>query len=145
MMVKAMEQDGAGRRGLSPYAAMLWFELAVLASTFVYSVPLMSRPLTGEPPVRLRDYVDTVDSFSHLLGWLGGAAWAVGTTANVVGGGSIGFAVSYALGQTAPVVASLWGLLVWREFDGAPLPAKAALAGVFAFYFGAIACVAMSK
>jgi glucose uptake protein len=31
----------------------------------------------------------------------------------------VGPAVSYAIGQGATMVSALWGLIVWREFEGA--------------------------
>jgi glucose uptake protein len=39
---------------------------------------------------------------------------------NVVASGVAGPAVSYALGQGATLVAALWGLFVWKEFQSAP-------------------------
>jgi glucose uptake protein len=74
----------------------------------------------------------------HLLGLLGGAVWAIGTASNLVAGKSVGFAVSYAIGQSAPLVASLWGIFVWKEFAGASAAATRALAAMFVFYLAAI-------
>jgi glucose uptake protein len=45
-------------------------------------------------------------------------------TANVIASGVAGPAVSYALGQGATLVAALWGILVWKEFRGAPAGTK---------------------
>jgi glucose uptake protein len=75
----------------------------------------------------------------HLLGILGGAIWSVGTASNLVAGSSAGFAVSYAIGQSAPLVASLWGIFVWKEFTGANSKSKRGLAAMFLFYAAAIA------
>jgi len=145
LVVASMKHNGKGGDGLSPYAAMLWFCVSVLVSTIVFSFYLFRYPITGQTQVMWADYFNTGDCVSHLLGWAGGFAWAVGTTLNIIGGGSIGFAISYALGQAAPAVACLWGLLVWREFDGTSSRVKLSLASVFTFYAAAIACIAMSK
>ena len=51
---------------------------------------------------------------------------------------SVGFAISYAIGQSAPLVASLWGIFVWKEFAGAGPAAKRALATMFVCYLAAI-------
>jgi glucose uptake protein len=51
-------------------------------------------------------------------------------------------AISYAIGQSAPMVAALWGVLVWKEFRGASGKAYAYLALMFVFYVVAIALVA---
>lgn len=34
--------------------------------------------------------------------------------------GKAGAAISYGLGQGATLVSALWGILIWREFKGAP-------------------------
>jgi glucose uptake protein len=39
---------------------------------------------------------------------------------NVIASSVAGPAISYALGQGATLVAALWGLLIWKEFRGAP-------------------------
>ena len=44
------------------------------------------------------------------------------TQANLVSGDELGYAISYAIGQSAPLVATLWGLLWYREFTGSPSP-----------------------
>jgi hypothetical protein len=53
------------------------------------------------------------------------------------------FAVSYSLGQSAPLMAVVWGL-VWREFAGAPRMSYAFLGLTFLLYGAAIAFVALS-
>ena len=45
--------------------------------------------------------------------------------------GKAGTAISYGLGQGATLVSALWGILVWREFKGAPK--KAAILNVSMF------------
>jgi glucose uptake protein len=73
---------------------------------------------------------------------LGGVIWTAGTAANLVAGHATGFAVSYAIGQSAPLVASLWGIFVWHEFS----PLKAAVArpliAMYVFYTAAILVLA---
>jgi len=51
-------------------------------------------------------------------------------------------AISYAIGQSAPMVAALWGVLAWNEFRGANRQAKTSLALMFLFYMLAILLVA---
>ena len=81
----------------------------------------------------------------HLLGILGGFIWSIGTGFNLVAGSKVGFAISYAIGQSAPMVAALWGVLVWKEFEGANEKAKRYLGLMFLFYIGAIACLAYAS
>ncbi|HWY26970.1 MAG TPA: GRP family sugar transporter, partial [Candidatus Angelobacter sp.] len=81
----------------------------------------------------------------HLLGLLGGCIWGVGTVFNLVAANFTGVAISYSIGQSAPMVAALWGVLVWKEFDGATRKAKAYLALMFMFYLLAILLIARAS
>ena len=51
-------------------------------------------------------------------------------------------AISYAIGQSAPMVAALWGVLAWKEFKGSGSQAKMYLVFMFVFYALAILLVA---
>ena len=61
---------------------------------------------------------------------------------NVVAGKVTGFAIAYAIGQAAPMVAALWGLLAWKEFAGSGPRARVYLVLMFIFYGVAIMLVA---
>jgi glucose uptake protein len=78
----------------------------------------------------------------HMLGLLGGFIWGLGTVFNFVAAGFTGVAISYAIGQSAPMVAALWGVLVWKEFAGSGSRARAYLGVMFLFYMLAIVLVA---
>ena len=54
-------------------------------------------------------------------------------------------AVAYAIGQSAPLVAALWGVFYWREWDGAPRASWLLLGLMFAGYFGAVVTIALSR
>lgn len=132
---------GATRgNALTPYSSVVFLTLGALLSCLIWNLYFMKKPLAGEP-------VDFSGFFSppasgHLLGLLGGAIWTTGTVFNVVAGGATGFAISYAVGQSAPMVGALWGVFAWKEFAGAPGKAKLYLLGMFAFYCLAIIFVA---
>ncbi|MDX2285279.1 MAG: GRP family sugar transporter [Bacteroidia bacterium] len=103
---------------LSPYTAVVLFSAGILLSNFLFNTLLMRRPVTGAP-LRYADYA--AGSFrTHLVGVLGGAIWCAGMLCSVLASGEAGPAISYGLGQGATVVAALWGMLIWKEFDGAP-------------------------
>ena len=56
------------------------------------------------------------------MGILGGCIWGLGTVLSYVCSGkeaNLGPAISYALGQGAPMIAALWGIFIWKEFKGA--------------------------
>lgn len=77
------------------------------------------------------------------LGMMAGLGWAGGTVCTLLAGrGAMGFAMAYAIGETAPMVGALWGLLCFRELEGAPASAWAAQGAMFALYISAIALIA---
>ena len=49
-----------------------------------------------------------------------------------------------AIGQSAPMVAALWGVFVWHEFRGAGTPARVNLVLMFVFFIAAIALVSLA-
>ena len=112
------------------------FGAGVLVSTVPFNAYLMRRPLV-DVPVSMSGYLSGGVGW-HLLGLLGGIIWSIGTASNLVAGSAVGFAIAYAIGQSAPLVASLWGIFVWKEFAGAPPAATRALAAMFVFYIAAI-------
>ena len=81
----------------------------------------------------------------HLLGLLGGAIWGTGAVFNFVAAGLVGVAISYAIGQAAPMVAALWGVFVWKEFRGANTQARMYLAGMFVSYLLALVVISMAS
>ena len=51
---------------------------------------------------------------------LGGVIWCVGQSFSMIASEQAGAAISYGLGQGATLVSAMWGILVWKEFKGAP-------------------------
>jgi glucose uptake protein len=127
---------------LTPYSVGVFFTLGALACCFVFNVYLMRRPLVGEP-VKASGYFCTTAG-NHLLGLLGGCIWGLGTVFNFVASNLTGVAISYAIGQSAPMVAALWGVFVWHEFRGAGTAARVNLVLMFLFFIAAIALVSLA-
>lgn len=121
---------------LGPYSVAVFLTLGALLSCFVWNIYFMKKPLVGEP-VAFSGFF-TAPASGHMLGLLGGAIWGLGTVFNLVAASFSGVAISYAIGQSAPMVAALWGVLVWKEFAGANRAARAYLALMFVFYVLAI-------
>lgn len=108
--------------GLGPYAAVFVFSAGILLSTPFFNIFFMNVPVQGEP-VGFGAYFKGKLKW-HVLGLLGGIIWCIGMSANFVAASTsksinVGPAVSYAIGQGATLVSTLWGLLVWHEFKGA--------------------------
>ena len=103
----------------------------------------MKKPLVGEP-VAFSGFFRGPAS-GHALGLIGGAVWATGTVFNLVAANYTGVAIAYSIGQSAPMVAALWGIFAWKEFKGANTRAKAFLALMFIFYVLAILLIARAN
>jgi glucose uptake protein len=56
----------------------------------------------------------------------------------------VGPAVSYAIGQGATMVSALWGLLVWKEFDGANARVKALLAIMLLLFVAGLGMISIA-
>jgi glucose uptake protein len=117
---------------LGPYSIAVFLTLGALLSCLIWNVYFMKRPLVGEP-VSFSGFFSAPLS-GHALGLLGGVIWGIGMVFNLVAANFTGVAISYAIGQTAPMVAALWGVFVWKEFAGAPSKAKLYVALMFVFY-----------
>jgi glucose uptake protein len=135
---------GATRgNALSPYSSVVFLTLGALLSCFIWNLYFMRRPLVGEP-VSFSGFFRGPAS-GHLLGLFGGCIWGLGTMFNVVAGKVTSYAIAYAIGQSAPMVAALWGVFAWKEFAGAGSKAKIYLALMFVFYGLAILLVARAN
>ena len=58
-----------------------------------------------------------------------------------IAAGKAGAAISYALGQGAPMIAALWGVFVWKEFKGADAKTNGYLAIMFIFFIAGLAMI----
>jgi glucose uptake protein len=128
---------------LTPYSSAVFLTLGALLSCFIWNLYFMKHPLAGDP-VGFSGFFRAPAS-GHLLGLFGGVIWGIGTVFNVVAGKSTSFAISYAIGQSAPMVGALWGVFAWKEFAGAGSRAKIYLGLMFIFYALAILMVARSN
>lgn len=114
-MVTSFEIPEAGK--LTPYSAIFFFAVGVVASNFLFNYLIMKKPFEGEP-LSFKDY--TKGSLGvHLTGIIGGLIWNLGMSMSILASGKAGFAISYGLGQGATLIAALWGVVIWKEFKGA--------------------------
>src|SRR5882724_8013007 len=109
---------------LGPYSVAVFLTLGALLSCLIWN-----GYFSGSPS-------------GHVLGLLGGFIWGLGMVFNLVAASFTGVAISYAIGQSAPMVAALWGVLAWKEFNGSGSRAKIFLVFMFVFYALAILLVA---
>ena len=76
-----------------------------------------------------------------MVGILGGCVWGLGTVLSYIAAGKAGAAISYALGQGAPMIAALWGVFVWKEFRGADSTTKSLLTMMFGLFIIGLALI----
>lgn len=127
---------------LTPYSALFIFSLGVLASNLLFNTWAMRHPFEGEP-VSYKAYFQGSGT-THLVGMLGGAIWALGTAFSYIAAGKAGAAVSYALGQGAPMIAAIWGVFIWREFRGTQRSVKWLLECMFLLFAGGLGLIIVS-
>ena len=124
---------------VTPYTAIVLFTLGVLLSNFLWNTIAMRKPFVGEPVGYGQYFKGSLKT--HLVGVLGGCIWCLGTALSYITAEKAGPAVSYALGQGAPMVAAIWGVFVWKEFKGSSKKVYGLLALMFCFFIAGLATI----
>ena len=121
---------------LTPYTALVMFGLGVVVSTPLF-LPVL-RQLTSKPADGEISYGD-VGRRSHQVGLFGGMIWCLGMASSLLASGAAGYAISYGLGQGATIIAVLWGVFIWQEFQSAPTICTRYLMGMgFCYVLGLV-------
>ena len=126
----------------TPYTASVIFTLGVLLSNFLFNTLVMRKPFVGEP-VTYQQYF-AGNAKTHLVGMLGGAIWCLGTALSYITSKAAGPAVSYALGQGAPMIAAIWGVFVWKEFKGSSNKVYGLLGLMFLFFIVGLSLIVVA-
>ena len=124
---------------VTPYTAIVIFTVGVLLSNLLFNTIVMKKPFVGEP-VSYKQYFSG-NFKTHLVGVLGGCIWCLGTALSYITAEKAGPAVSYALGQGAPMVAAIWGVFIWKEFKGAKKGVYGLLVAMFCFFIAGLATI----
>lgn len=140
MDLNNFEHPAAGM--LTPYSAIFIFSVGVVVSNIIFNTLVMRYPFVGER-VRYREYFKG-NFKTHLTGMLGGAIWCLGTAFSYIASGQAGAAISYALGQGAPMIAAVWGVFIWKEFRGSDRKTSLLLALMFIFFIAGLASIIIS-
>jgi glucose uptake protein len=104
-------------RPLAGYGAAVLYAFGCAAATgplLVYAA-LRRRDPT---PLSIENY-GRGSARDHAAGLLGGLVYGVGAVFVLLAAGLAGMAAAGAVGQANPLVAALWGIVVWKEFRGA--------------------------
>ena len=127
---------------LTPYGAFFIFSIGILASNFLFNSVVMKKPFVGEP-VSYSHYFKG-NFKTHSVGMLGGFIWGVGTVLSYIAAGKAGPAISYALGQGAPMIAALWGIFIWKEFKGSSKVVNTMLIAMFILFIAGLSFIVAS-
>jgi len=133
-----------GPTALDAYAASVMVAVGILGCTMVTNYFFMRWPIAGGPPVTFRQLF-TAPLAHHVLGIVGGVIWAAGTVLNLIAADKASMAVSYSFGVGGTLVAALWGVFVWKEFQGAPRRSYYYLLGMFGLFGAGIGVIAYAK
>jgi len=119
------------------------FFAVFVSSAFVISlivVPIICcKPLDRtEESIRFWPSYCAVPLRGHVFGVLGGLIQGSGTLLTLLASGVLSGAVAVSITRCSPVIAALWGLLVWGEMKGASRKAAMFFGGMVGFYLVAI-------
>lgn len=128
---------------ISSYTAVVFFSIGALICTAILNPFFMARPVQGEP-VKMSGWL-AGSSKTHLLGLLGGAIWCLGNSVSFMAVGAASPAISYGLSNSAPVVAALWGIFIWKEFRDAPKGTNLLLSLMFVCYLIGLVLIVYSR
>lgn len=140
-MVGDFSQPEIGK--LTPYTALVMFALGILLSSLVFNTLQMRKPFSGAP-LHFSDYF-AGEGKDHVMGMVGGAIWFVGMALSILASEKAGAAVSYGLGQGATVVAAIWGIYIWKEFESAHAGTKRMLNYMLVLYIVGLSLLILSK
>lgn len=128
---------------ISSYTAVVFFSIGALICTGIVNPIFMAKPVEGHP-VTMNQWMKGT-SRAHLLGMLGGAIWCLGNSVSFMSVGAASPAIAYGLSNSAPVVAAIWGIFVWKEFRAAPKGTNTLLALMFLFYLVGLGLIIYSR
>ncbi len=126
----------------TPYSAFFIFAVGIFLSNIVFNTVVMRRPFEGRPVTYKAYFRGSLST--HLVGVFGGVIWGLGTALSYIAAGKAGAAISYALGQGAPMIAALWGIFVWKEFKDSPRSVGWLLTLMFIFFLSGLGAIIVS-
>ena len=126
----------------TPYSAFFIFAVGIFLSNIVFNTIVMRRPFEGRPVTYKAYFRGSLST--HLVGVFGGIVWGLGTALSYIAAGKAGAAISYALGQGAPMIAALWGIFVWKEFKDSPRAVNWLLTLMFIFFLSGLGAIIVS-
>jgi len=134
--------------GLGPFTLAVLFMLGVFFSTFVFGIFFVNLPVEGEP-AEIGDYAKA-GLKTHFKGMLAGAVlcsgmlawWVTLQTSDLFRQSRT---LVYFLGQAGPLVAALWGVLVWKELREGDMRVKITATLMILLFAGGLTLLALAQ
>ena len=104
---------------------------------------MMPRDQIGQNPSVLAELSNCVYRASS--GMINATGRTFDMSFSIIASAAAGPALSYGLGQGATLVGAVWGVFIWKEFDGAPPGTKRLLAAMFVLYVIGLGVLIASK
>ncbi len=141
-----MQRSQTGEAGLGPYAEAFIFTAGILGSTLLLNLFFMNLPVDGEP-LELRS-IFASKLRQHLWAFAGGSLWCAGLLAELIGSRGEGEAavnpgLLFGTAQGSTVLATLCGIFIWKEFQGADMRIRTLLFVVVALFVCGLGMVAI--
>jgi glucose uptake protein len=133
--------------GLGPYSLAVVFSLGILGSTVVLSMFFFNLPVEGDP-IEIRQFFRTSPR-KHLLGLLGGVIWCAGAVASFAASSAaveihLAPVTNYLLEDAFPLIAALWGILVWKELQRGDMRVKLLMLTMLILFAGGLALISVA-
>jgi glucose uptake protein len=141
-----IDASRGGDNGVGPYGIAGLLVIGLFVSTLLYVPFFVNFPVFGAP-VNVLDYFKGAKK-QHFWGIFGGIVWAAGLVAALVAASSPAarplVAPTTALVNGAPILAALWGILVWQEFKGCATGVKMMLTAMLVVFAAGLALISIA-
>ncbi len=142
-----LDSSRSGENGVGPYGVAGLIAAGMLFSTLLYVPFFVNFPVQGEP-AQVRTYFKGTKK-QHFWGIFGGVIWMIGLLAALVEGAAptpvkTGAALAAGLIFGAPILATLWGLFVWREFKDSPQSVRLLQVGMIVLFLAGLALMSLA-
>lgn len=129
--------------GVGPYTALVFFGIGLLLSHSLCSSLAHSTRQLGA--LRLPQAATGNDRYLKLIGLSAGFIFQFALSINLIASGVAGYAIAYGVGFGAVSIASLLGVIIWKEFQHATHEAHYTLIWMFLSYVIGLILIVMSK
>jgi len=126
---------------LSPYANQSFFSLGAFLSSLIVIPGMIYIPIEGGKGECVRTAMKgycSVRAMDHVLSAFGAFVVCMGFFFFNLGAPKLGSATAYSIGQSAPLVAILWGTFFFKEFKDASSFVKCLIPVVCFIFIGAV-------